>query len=102
MKEAVQSLEQALQYRKSVILCRSDAISWNDSTVASVTDALFAQEIVNGPDLTVKLRGIPKAFMILLVDPRIGKEETAECHTLRWRSLKDKRVSRATFTGEAH
>jgi hypothetical protein len=102
LKETNQALEQALQYSDSGILFRSDAISWADAIVVSVTDASFAQETVNEPDGTVKPHRTQKAFMNLLVNPKITKEDSAGCHIWSWRSLTDKRVSRATLQGEAH
>ena len=57
---------------------------------------------MNEPDGTAKLHRTQKAFMNLLVDPKILNNETAGCHVWCWRSLTDKRVCRATLQGEAH
>ena len=63
---------------------------------------LFAQETVIEADGKVKPHRTQKAFMNLLVDPSITKNNEAGCHVWAWRSLTDKRVCRATLQGEAH
>ena len=54
------------------------------------------------PDGTEKPHRTQKAFMNLLVNPKILNDEKAGCHIWCWRSLTDKRVCRATLQGEAH
>ena len=49
----------------------SEAISWVDAVVVSVTDASFARETVIEADGTEKPHRTQKAFMNLLVDPKI-------------------------------
>ena len=102
LKETNLALDQAKEYSDQGILWRSDAVSWDTAIIVTVTDASFAQETVNEPDGTVKPHRTQKAFMNLLVDPKILNNETAGCHVWCWRSLTDKRVCRATLQGEAH
>ena len=102
MKETNLALDQAKEHSEKGLIFRSDAISWNTAVVVTVTDASFAQETIIEGDGTEKPHRTQKAFMNLLVDPKILTGDEAGCHIWAWRSLTDKRVCRATLQGEAH
>jgi hypothetical protein len=102
LKETNQALAQAQEYSEEGIVFHSNAFSWDNCIVVSVTDASFAQETVIEHDGKEKPHRTQKAFMNLLVDPAILTNSEAGCHVWAWRSLTDKRVCRATLQGEAH
>ena len=95
------ALQQARDHYESGITFRSNAVSWDNCVAVSVTDASFAQETVIEHDGKEKFHRTQKAFMVLLVDPRICTDDGAGCHIYCWRSLTNKRVCRATLQGEA-
>ena len=102
LKDTNQVLGQAKDYADRELFYDSKAISWTDAVVVTVSDASFAQETIIEPDGKMKPHRTQKAFMILLVDPKITKQDEAGCHIWCWRSLTDKRVCRAALQGEAH
>ena len=102
LKEANQVLDTAREYKSDGLIFRSDAISWTDAIVVTVSDASFAQETFIEHDGNEKPHRTQKAYMILLCHPDILDNDNAGCHIWAWRSLTDKRVCRATLQGEAH
>ena len=102
LKEANECLNTAREYKSDGLIFRSDAISWENAIVVTVSDASFAQETIIEHDGNEKPHRTQKAYMILLCDPAILDNDTAGCHIWAWRSLTDKRVCRATLQGEAH
>ena len=102
LKETNSALTMAKDYSDMGITFRSDAVSWTDMIVVTVTDASFAQETDVEPSGRVKPHRSQKAFAVLLVHPDIVTKQTAGCHLWCWRSLTDKRVCRATIQAEAH
>ena len=102
LKETNEILSTAQEYRSDGLVFRSDAISWEDAIVVTITDASFAQETVFEHDGTEKPHRTQKAYMVLLANPEILDNDSVGCHIWAWRSLTDKRVCRATLQGEAH
>ena len=102
LKDTNAALEQAHLYSDAGLYFCSASISWDTAMVVTVTDASFAQETVVEANGVEKPHRTQKAFMVLLVDPKITAEPVAGCHIWCWRSLTDKRVCRATLQGEAH
>jgi len=102
LKEANQALQQAKEFSERGLIFEAFAVSWLDMMVVTVTDASFANETVYEADGTMKPHRTQKAFMVLLVDPKILTQDEATCYIWCWRSLTDKRVCRATLQGEAH
>ena len=95
-------LREAQELSKLELICRSDAVSWNDAVMVTVSDASFAQEIEIDDSGAEKPHRTQKAFISLLVDPTRCENDSAGCHIIAWRSLTDKRVCRATLQAEAH
>ena len=102
LKEANLALTQAKDFSDRGSLFEANVIFWLSMVVVTVTDASFANETIQEPDGTEKQHRTQKAFMVLLVDPKILTCDEASCHIWCWRSLTDKRVCRATLQGEAH
>jgi hypothetical protein len=102
LKETNQAVGMAKEDSHIGITYKSDAISWDNCVVVTVSDASFCQETVIEPNGTEKAHRSQKAFMVLLVDPEILTKDEAGCHIWGWRSLTDKRVCRATLQAEAH
>jgi hypothetical protein len=102
LREANQAVGMAKEDSHVGITYKSDAISWDNCVVVTVSDASFCQETVIEPNGTEKAHRSQKAFMVLLVDPEILTKDEAGCHIWGWRSLTDKRVCRATLQAEAH
>lgn len=50
LKETNAALDLAMSHSSDGLIFRSDAISWFDAIVVSVTDARFAQEVEIEPD----------------------------------------------------
>jgi hypothetical protein len=102
LKETNQTLVQVKEFADRGLYYDSSAIAWDSAVVVTVSDASFAQETNIEPDGKEKPHRTQKAFMILLVDPKITSQEEAGCHIWCWCSLTDKRVCIATLQGEAH
>ena len=66
MKKVNEALAQAQEYSHIGLVFRSDAISWENASVISITDASFAQETVIDPDGQIKPHRTQHAFMNLL------------------------------------
>ena len=58
------------------MLCRSDAISWEDAIVDTSTDASFAQETMIEHDGNGKPHKTQKAYMVLLVNSEILENDS--------------------------
>ena len=102
LKEANQALDMAKEHSGMGLTIKSDAISWTDCVLVTVTDASFAQETIIEPSGREKPQRSQKEYMILFVHPDILKQNTAGCHIYGYRSTTDKRVCRATIQAEAH
>ena len=102
LKETNQALDMAKEHSGMGLTFKSDAISWTDCVLVTVTDASFANETIIEPSGREKPQRSQKAYMILFVHPDILKQNTAGCHIYGWRSTTDKRVCRATIQAEAH
>ena len=71
LKDANDAVEQAKAYSKAGTYDVSTALSWDNMCIVTVTDASFAQETVIEPTGVEKPHRTQKAFIVLLVDPRI-------------------------------
>ena len=99
LKETNAALDLAKSHSCDGLIYKSNATSWDDAIVVSVTGASFAQEVEIEPDGRQKDHRTQKAFMILLVNPEIVDNDSAGCHIWAWKILTDKRVCRATLQG---
>ena len=71
LKETNQALDSAKEYSDMGLWFKHDAIDWSTCLLVTVTDASFAQEVIQEPNGLEKPHRSQKAYMILLVDPDI-------------------------------